>query len=107
MGLLYNWIIDHIRPRDVDKFIEQGNEFVKANNKGLSILTLKGVINYNLEGWIWIIFPNTPIPSELMLIQDNENHFSLAPKRDMTWDKFKNALKLLKKIIAFHGIFNL
>ncbi|MBA2367445.1 MAG: hypothetical protein H0V82_00290 [Candidatus Protochlamydia sp.] len=89
--------LDHIRPRDVDIFNEKGADFVRANKKGLSILTLKGVITYRLEGWIWIIFPNTPIPNDLILIEDNENHFSLAPKREMTLEKFKKALKLFKE----------
>jgi hypothetical protein len=78
--------LDHLRAHDVDLYELDGIAHVRANGKGISLITEREAASK--PGWLWLIPRNTPMPSGLALNPDRPGHFSLCPVSDMTIDRF-------------------
>ena len=85
--------LDEIRPNDVDIYELNGIAHVRANGKGISLLTEQGAAHK--PGWLWRVPENTPMSSGLALNPDRPGHFSLCPVSDMTVDRFRALLSEL------------
>ena len=85
--------LDHMRSNDVDLYQENSVLHVRANGKGISLLTEKGAMGK--PGWLWRIPQNTPLPDGLVLHHDRPDHFSLCPDFDMTVEEYLERLRQL------------
>lgn len=53
--------LDHVRERDVDIYVAGGILFVKANGKGISLLTEDGMRGKR-GGWLWKLRAGLQLP---------------------------------------------
>ena len=86
--------LDHVRDRDVDIYVVDGISFVRANGKGISLLTEAGVRGAR-GGWLWKLRAGLPPPPGLVVIHDRTDHYSLCPDSDMKLDQYKRLLAKL------------
>lgn len=87
--------LDHVRRQDVT----MAGSSVIPGNSGISLETVKRLLNRKSTGWVWIIFPNTPIPKGLKIIEDprDPDHFLLGPAWTMEVKAFEDLLSSFKK----------
>ena len=86
--------LDHVREsgrKDVDTYERNGIRMVKANGKGISLLTESRLATFT-GGWLWKLPKGTAMPSGLILNHDQADHYSLCPKSDMTMDGYRALL---------------
>lgn len=85
--------LDHVRSNDVDLYENNGIVLVRANGKGISLLSEEEA--RRKPGWLWLIPRNTPMPVGLALNPDRPGHFALCPVSDMTVDRSRTLLSEL------------
>ena len=85
--------LDHVRNNDVDLYEVNAIMHIRANGKGISLLTEQDAARK--PGWLWRIPKNTPMVPGLALNPDRPGHFSLCPVTDMTLDKYRALLSEL------------
>ena len=78
--------LDHVREEDVDFFFRNGIKFVKANGKGISLLT-EDRARKRRGGWLWKLAGQTALPSGLLFNHDSPTHYALCPASDMSVDE--------------------
>lgn len=78
---------------DVDLYELNGIVMVRANNRGVSLYTLKGVEDVGLTGWAWRIRQGTALPPELKLHNDKPEHYMICPISEMPLAKFVGLLQ--------------
>lgn len=95
--------LNHIRPRDIDVEGLSGQENVIANGKGISLLNLEGLIKKGLQGWLWLLLPNTSIPDQLGILPDvkDPNHFFIVPREGMLLAQYKEHLHSIQQESCF------
>jgi hypothetical protein len=72
--------LDHVRSNDVDLYENNGVVHVRANGKGISLLTEQEA--QQKPDWLWLVPRNTPMPPGFALNPDRPGHFSLCPVSD-------------------------
>ena len=83
--------LDHVRTessKDVDTYLQNGLLIVRANGRGISLLTEAGAASRR-DAWLWIVPKNTPMPPGLALNHDTTDHYHLCPAFDMTLDEYR------------------
>jgi hypothetical protein len=84
--------LDHVRTKDVDIYqIEAGELMVRANRKGISLLTERRLSTF-VGGWIWKLPKGTELPAGLILRQDRPDHYMLCPASDMNVNEYRELL---------------
>lgn len=86
--------LDHVRHADVDTYSTNGILFIRANGKGISLLTEDGVRGKR-GGWLWKLPAGLALPSGLLLNNDKPFHYSLCPASDMNVDEYRGLLARL------------
>jgi hypothetical protein len=87
--------LDHVRSNDVDLYVLDGVPRVRANGKGISLLTELEAARK--PGWLWRIPKSTALPPGLALNPDRPGHFALCPVSDMTVDRYRALLSELAR----------
>jgi hypothetical protein len=82
--------LDHVRENDVDLYDLDGVMYVRANGRGISLLTEQGAAGK--PGWLWRLPKHTTAPLGLALNPDRPGHVSLCPVTDMSLDSFRALL---------------
>lgn len=82
-----------IRPDEVDIIEINGVNVVIANNKGVSLWTVEGIIKKGLTGYAWRFEKGTPLIPDLKLISDEPGHYMLPPLHNIPLDKYKGLLE--------------
>lgn len=82
-----------VKADEVDIMVVNGIKMVIANGRGVSLFTKKGLEETDLTGWVWKFRANTPIPTELKLVNDKPEHYCVAPKQNMPADLYKGLLE--------------
>ena len=85
--------LDNVRGQDVDLFDVNEISHVRANGKGISLLTEEEAARR--PGWLWKISKNTVMPPGLALHHDRPGHFSICPTTNMAVDRYKALLSEL------------
>lgn len=83
--------LDHIRETDVDFFVRNGITFVKANGKGLSLLTEERA-RRRVGSWLWKLPARVQLPHGLLFNHDQPTHYALCPALDINLDEYKSLL---------------
>ncbi len=83
--------LDHVRTQDVDLYDVNSITHIRANGKGISLLTEADAARK--PGWLWRIPKNTAMVPGLALNPDRPGHFSLCPVTDMTLDKYRPVVR--------------
>ena len=89
--------LDHVRTegsKDVDTYLQSGLLMVRANGRGVSLLTEAGAASRG-DVWLWIIPKSTSMPPGLALHNDARDHYHLCPAFDMTLDEYRALLAKL------------
>jgi hypothetical protein len=66
---------------------------VRANNRGISLYTLKGVEEVGLTGWAWHVRSGTALSSGLKLHSDKPEHYMICPMTVMPLATFVGLLQ--------------
>jgi hypothetical protein len=86
--------LTRLRPiDDVDLYEVNGITMVRANNRGVSLYTLRGVEEVGLTGWAWRIRKGTALPAELKLHNDKSEHYMICPISPMPMAKLVGLLQ--------------
>lgn len=84
-----------VRSKDADTITINGILMVIANGKGVSVFDRNGIIQSPKIGWVWRFVPQTALPPGLELIEEEPNHYCLAPTQNMPVNKYKGLLEEL------------
>ena len=84
--------LDHVRSgKDVTTYDRNGVIYVRANGKGISLLTEKRANTFT-GSWLWKIPAGTRLPNGLVLNHDAPEHYALCPKTDMSVEAYRALL---------------
>ena len=97
--------LDQVRPGyDVSCYDQGGETWIAANGRGVSLMTALGLRSTGFQGHVWKISEgDTMIPNELRLIQDSDEHSSLAPAFAMPLARYVAALRRLNPTLVYFG----
>ncbi len=83
-----------IRVGEIDIYELMGVKMVVANEKGVSVFTLEGIKAEKLTGYAWLFKEGTAVEPGLKLIDDDKDeHYTLAPIKNMPLEKYKSLLE--------------
>lgn len=77
---------------DIDTYYVDGDEYVKANNSGVSLFGEDPG-----SGHIYLIKQGTLLGNDLKIYQDKINHYMIVPQQDMPLLKFLGCLQELSR----------
>ncbi len=82
--------LDHVREQDEVMYEQDGETWVRANGKGISLVPKERAMQRG--GWIWMLPKNTVMPLGLALHPDRPSHVSLCATHDMPLHQFCSLL---------------
>jgi len=79
--------MDNVRDNDIKSYTVDGVQWVRAGTGGISTFSDRPSGRN-----CWLLVSGSPIPVDLTVINDHGDHWSWAPRFDMTLDDYKNEL---------------
>lgn len=85
-----------LRPDEIDIIDVNESPWVVANARGVSVYNKAGMDACTLTGWVWKVNSNITLPQGLVLVDDDiDNHYVIAPDRNMPLSSYKGLLEQL------------
>ncbi len=85
----------HIRSRDLVLREINGITMVVANGRGISLATKERLDKSPMTGWVWCLNKHAAIAKGLVLVNDRQGHYCIAPLKNMPLSEFIRRLSQL------------
>jgi len=95
--------LSHVRHRDITTYMSGGKLWVMAENRGLSLGSLKKLRSLFGEGHCYKFTTGTIFPLGLRIYDDGGDHYFIVPDMDMPYDHFVDLLNRLAEKCEYAG----